>query len=61
MSVTGTPMLKSIMALVSKQRDRALTRKSYPYLNRWADPLFIGVPRGLGCLGDPVGLNFECP
>ncbi|GMN66724.1 hypothetical protein TIFTF001_035778 [Ficus carica] len=59
--VMGTPMLKSVMSLVSKQRGRALPRKSYPYLNRWADPLFIGIPRGHGCSGDPVGLNSECP
>ncbi|GMN66717.1 hypothetical protein TIFTF001_035779 [Ficus carica] len=60
-SATGTPMFKSVMALVSKQRGRALIRKSCSYLNRWADPLFISVPRELGCSGDPVGLNSECP
>ncbi|GMN24770.1 hypothetical protein TIFTF001_045886 [Ficus carica] len=59
-SANDTPMLKSVVVLVSKQRCRALTRKNCPYLNRWADPLFIGVPRGLGCSGDPVGLNSKC-
>ncbi|GMN68806.1 hypothetical protein TIFTF001_037853 [Ficus carica] len=57
----GTLMLKSVVVLVSKQRGRVLPRKNYPYLNRWADPLFIGVSRGLQCSGDPVGLNSECP
>ncbi|GMN68591.1 hypothetical protein TIFTF001_037649 [Ficus carica] len=52
-------MLKSVIALMSKQRGRALARINYPYLNRWADPLFIGVPRGLRCSGDPIGLNSE--
>ncbi|GMN66625.1 hypothetical protein TIFTF001_035684 [Ficus carica] len=59
-SANGTLMLKSVVVLVSKQRGRALARKNCPYLNRWADPLFIGVPHGLGCLGDPVRLNSEC-
>ncbi|GMN18842.1 hypothetical protein TIFTF001_049865 [Ficus carica] len=27
---------------------------------RWADLLFIGVPCGLGCSGDPIGLDSEC-
>ncbi|GMN61518.1 hypothetical protein TIFTF001_030617 [Ficus carica] len=59
-SVTGTPILKSAIALISKQRGRALARKSCPYLNRWANLLFIGIPCGLGCSSDPVGLNSEC-
>ncbi|GMN46271.1 hypothetical protein TIFTF001_015459 [Ficus carica] len=59
-SAYGTLMLKSVVVLVSKQRGRALARKNYPYLNRWANPLFIGVPRGLRCSGDSVGLNSEC-
>ncbi|GMN61517.1 hypothetical protein TIFTF001_030608 [Ficus carica] len=53
-------MLKSAMALMSKQRSRALARKSCPYLNKWANPVFIGIPFELGCSGDPVGLNSEC-
>ena len=60
MSVTGTPMLKSVMVLMSKHRGRALARKSCPYLNKWVDPLFIDVPRGSGRSGDPAGLNSEC-
>ncbi|GMN29530.1 hypothetical protein TIFTF001_002463 [Ficus carica] len=59
-SVTGTPMLKSVMALRSKWRGRVLARNYCPYLNRWADPLFIDVLRGLGCSGDLIGLNSEC-
>ncbi|GMN45250.1 hypothetical protein TIFTF001_014446 [Ficus carica] len=53
-------MLKSVMVLVSKRRGRDLARKNYPYLNRWSDPLFIDVPRGLECSGNPIGLNSEC-
>ncbi|GMN58961.1 hypothetical protein TIFTF001_028060 [Ficus carica] len=26
----------------------------------WADPLFISILRGLGCSGDPIGLDSEC-
>ncbi|GMN48234.1 hypothetical protein TIFTF001_017418 [Ficus carica] len=59
-SAKSTPMLKSVMVPVSKRRGRALTRKNCPYLNRLADPLFIDVPRRLGCSGDPIGLDFEC-
>ncbi|GMN65762.1 hypothetical protein TIFTF001_034876 [Ficus carica] len=55
-----TPILKLVMVLVSKRRDRALARKNYPYLNRWADPLFIDVLRGLRCSSDPIGLDSEC-
>ena len=58
--VMGTPIFKSVMALVSKQRGRFLTRKSCQYLNRWADPLFIGFSRELGYSGDPIRLNSEC-
>ncbi|GMN57010.1 hypothetical protein TIFTF001_026122 [Ficus carica] len=58
-SATCTPMLKSVMVLVSKRRGRALARKNYPNLNRWVDPLFIDVPRGLRCSGDPIGLDSE--
>ncbi|GMN23734.1 hypothetical protein TIFTF001_051326 [Ficus carica] len=54
-------MLKSVMALVSKQRGKALARKIFPYMNKWADPLFISVPYRLGCSSDLVGLNSECP
>ena len=61
MSITGTPLFKLVMVLVSKQRGRALVRKSYSYLNRWTDLLFIGVPCGFGCLGDLVRLNSEYP
>ncbi|GMN31850.1 hypothetical protein TIFTF001_003436 [Ficus carica] len=53
-------MLKLVVVLMSKQRGRALTRKNCSYLNRWADPLFIGIFRGLECSGDLVRLNFEC-
>ncbi|GMN53243.1 hypothetical protein TIFTF001_022391 [Ficus carica] len=60
-SVTNTPMLKSKVVLVSKQRGRVLARKNCPYLNKWANPLFIDILHGLGCSGDPVGLNSECP
>ncbi|GMN66982.1 hypothetical protein TIFTF001_036050 [Ficus carica] len=59
-SATGTPMLKLAMTLMSKQRGRALVRKSCPYLNKWANPVFIDIPCGLRCSSDPVGLNFEC-
>ena len=54
-------MLKSVVVLMSKQRCRVLARKNCSYLNRWADPLFIGISRWLGCSSDPVELNFECP
>ena len=53
-------MLKSVLVLVSKQRGRALIKKNCSYLNRWIDLLFIGIPCGLGCSIDPVGLNSEC-
>ncbi|GMN30468.1 hypothetical protein TIFTF001_002807 [Ficus carica] len=56
----GIPILKSVVVLVSKQRGRALTRKNCSYLNKWTDPLFIGVFRGLRCSGDLIGLNSEC-
>ncbi|GMN61515.1 hypothetical protein TIFTF001_030600 [Ficus carica] len=59
-SVTGTSILKLAMVLMSKQRGRALTSESCPYLNKWANPVFIGILCGLGCSGDLVGLNSEC-
>ncbi|GMN32072.1 hypothetical protein TIFTF001_050770, partial [Ficus carica] len=54
-------MLKSVVVLVSKQRGKTLARKNCLYLNKWADPLFICILRGLGCSGDLVELNSECP
>ena len=59
-STTSTPILKSVMVLMSKQRGRGLARKSCLYLNRWVDPLFLVIPRGPGHLGDLDGLNSEC-
>ncbi|GMN59818.1 hypothetical protein TIFTF001_028903 [Ficus carica] len=53
-------MLKSVMALMSKWKDRVLARNNCPYLNRRADALFINGPLGLGCSGDSIGLNSEC-
>ncbi|GMN62787.1 hypothetical protein TIFTF001_031861 [Ficus carica] len=47
-STNGTPMLKLVVVLVSKQRGRALARKNYPYLSGLANPVFIGVLRELG-------------
>ncbi|GMN37496.1 hypothetical protein TIFTF001_042646 [Ficus carica] len=59
-SATGTSMLKSVMVPMSKQRDRVLARKNYPYLNGWVDHLFIDVTRGPGRTDDSDGLNSEC-
>ncbi|GMN34526.1 hypothetical protein TIFTF001_004743 [Ficus carica] len=59
-SATGTPMLKSVIILMSKQRDRVLTMKKCPYLNEWADPIFKDVIRGLGHSGDPIGSSPWC-
>ncbi|GMN23325.1 hypothetical protein TIFTF001_000079 [Ficus carica] len=59
-SATSTPILKSVMTLMSKWKGRVLTMNYCPYLNRWANPLFIDVIRGLGCSGDPIRLNSEC-
>ncbi|GMN43026.1 hypothetical protein TIFTF001_012238 [Ficus carica] len=59
-SMKGTPMLKLVIVLVSKRRSRVLARKNCPYLNRYADPLFIDVLREFRCSGDPIGLNSEC-
>ncbi|GMN47734.1 hypothetical protein TIFTF001_016912 [Ficus carica] len=59
-SVNDTLLFKSVVILVSKQRDRALARKNCLYLNKWADPLFIGIPCGHGCSGDLVELNSGC-
>ena len=53
-SAMGTPMLKSMMILMSKQRDRILARNNCPYLSEWIDPLFKDVPHGLGHSGDPI-------
>ncbi|GMN57058.1 hypothetical protein TIFTF001_026178 [Ficus carica] len=53
-SVTGTPMLKSVTVLMSKRRGRVLARKKCPYMREWVDPLFKDVPRRLGHSGDPI-------
>ena len=56
----GTPILKSVV-LVSKRSGRAFARKNCSYLNRWADPLFIGILYGLGCSSNPIELDSKCP
>ena len=59
MSIKDTPILKSVMALMSKQRSRALARKNCPYLNGRANPLFVGIPYWSGYSDDPDGLYSE--
>ncbi|GMN39022.1 hypothetical protein TIFTF001_008253 [Ficus carica] len=56
MSAKGTPILKSVMSLMSKQRSIALAMKNCSYLNGRANPLFIGVPYRSGYSDDLDGL-----
>ncbi|GMN28136.1 hypothetical protein TIFTF001_044771 [Ficus carica] len=58
-SAKGTPILKSVITLMNKQRSKVLARKNCPYLNGRDNPLFIGVPYGFGYSGDPDGLYSE--
>ncbi|GMN34117.1 hypothetical protein TIFTF001_004526 [Ficus carica] len=52
-SATNTLMLKSVMALMSKQRSRALARKNCPYLSRLANPA-VGADDRTGTVTDGV-------
>lgn len=54
-------LLKLVVVLVSKQRDRVLVKKDYPYLSGLANSVFIDVPWRAQEFSGPIGLNSECP